>query len=117
MAPLGWFSEHHGAGTVSVLQFTAVFWPYPLLLALQHWVEPGPASFVIVDVFGLAVVLGSVEYLETWSSSHEGRERLLRRLLPVLWFIPLVVVCALVAIVVGALGYPDRYSRRRLTTD
>ena len=31
---------------------------------------------------------------------------MLRRLLPVLWFIPLVVVCALVAIVVGALGYP-----------
>jgi hypothetical protein len=107
IAPLGWFSEHYGAGRLATLRFTALFWPYPLLLALQHWVEPGmPGSFIVADVFGLVVVLGSVEYLESWSSSREGRERVLRRLLPILWFMPLLIVQVFFAMLAGVLGYP-----------
>ncbi len=107
LAPLGWYSEHQGTGNLVWLQLTAVIWPYPLLLALQTWVSSdAPSSFIVADILGLVVVLGFVGYLETRWSPFEGRRRVLLRLAPVLWCIPLALIQVSLAAVVGALGYP-----------
>ena len=48
-----------------VLQMSAYAWPYPLLLAIQRIVSPDSMiCFLLADLFGLALVLGSSLYLE-----------------------------------------------------
>src|SRR5207245_9074081 len=85
LAPLGWLTEHYGTGQLSSLQLTAIAWPYPFLLALQHWVTPGvPSSFIVVDLVGLALVLGFVGWLQHQWSADQAKGRVLLRLAPVL---------------------------------
>jgi len=107
LAPLGCLTEQHSTTWLSALQVTALLWPYTLLLALQHWVEPmSPFSFIVADIFGLLLVAVFVEAVLTWWSPDQTNNRILLRLTPFLWYVPLLLVQVAVSALFGALGYP-----------
>ena len=87
------------------LAMSAVVWPYPLMLAFQTWVSPGSLSWVFI-AGGLFITVLSGLFLQrqfpilsqgAWWSHVAALT---------LWFIPLVVLEAIVVAAVWAMGYP-----------
>ena len=89
------------------LWMTSVLWPYPLILALQHWVpNPGMACFLTVFVGGLLLVFLFGSYLERRYPSLSKRSWRAYALSCVLWYVPLLVVQIVVVCAVWTMGYP-----------
>ena len=89
------------------LMMTGYLWPYPLFLAVQHWIpRPGTIAFVFVLLGGLVLVALFGMYVQKrFPSLLQSRWRANICSL-ILWYVPLFSAQAISVVVVWLMGYP-----------
>ena len=75
-----------------VAQMSAYFWPYPLFLSLLKGLEGSTATWILVDLLGLAVVVLGSAYLFRKLRGLGVKEWFLFAVAPLLWYPPLLGV-------------------------
>ena len=89
-----------------ILGMAVFLWPYPLLLSLQHWVDPGRLlNLILADVIGLGAVFvtGAIAQRRFGRAIQRRTSILVSTLL---WYLPLLVLQLAAWGMAISLGFP-----------
>ncbi|MCI0400062.1 MAG: hypothetical protein L0Z68_01985 [Gammaproteobacteria bacterium] len=88
------------------LMMTGYVWPYPLFLAVQHWIpEPGAMFLTFVLVGGLILVIVFSVNVQKWFPWLLKTRWQATICSLVLWYVPLFFVQAISVAAVWVMGY------------
>ncbi len=87
-----------------VAQMSAYFWPYPLFMSLLKSLEGSTATWIVVDLLGLGVVVLVSAYAFRKLRGLGLNQWFLYAVAPVLWYLPLLgiqLVAFAIAFILG----------------
>ncbi len=107
LAVVGNVAKPAGGEFTDALMMTGYLWPFPLFLALHHWIpDAGMTGFLLAISGGLILVALFAIYIpRRFPSILQSRWR--ANVSPlVLWYVPLFAAQAIAIGIVWAMGYP-----------
>ena len=106
LAPLGFITHRWLGDFATVALLSVFFWPYPLLLSFQSWIDPTALAGVLADVFGVIVVFVFSSYVQRFFGEARPTGWHLYALGLWMWYVPLLMIQLVVYGVAYFAGLP-----------